>query len=193
MVYSDSDRVVHWLDMDLTPTISLLRDKRVRVLMNDTTEKFGVLRGITSERLFIGEDPVQLEDVLLVDPAPLTCANCGDDVVKLTDGLCASCYREAAKRRPKPIEACEECGRKPAFRSPSSGAMPFLCTDCHAKRGTLKMHPAVPTVAECLYEDVTSPMHQWQQIRGARFRCIRCKRAEKYDPALLTELEKLRD
>lgn len=177
--------------MQVTSTLEPLRNTRVRVVLADESEIFGVLRGITDERLFVDEEPVTRADITEISAAPLYCSSCGDSVFRVFDGLCASCTREIAKRRPRPVEACEVCGETPAFRSPSAGGKkPFLCINHHAEAGTLKVHPSVPVMAECAYEDVKSEKHEWGQVRGARFRCIRCKRAEKWDPGLLAELMK---
>jgi hypothetical protein len=174
---------------DTTKAVDL-RGKRIKIQRIDGDAPTGVLRGITPDALWLDETKIWTSEIQSVSEAPLHCANCGANVLKLFDGYCASCYREAAKKQPRPVEECEVCGAKPAFRSPSAGGdMPFLCTIHHAERGTLKVHPANPVMADCTTEDVSSPKHEWQQVRGARFRCIRCLRAEKWDTELLADIK----
>jgi hypothetical protein len=178
-----------------TSTLEPLRNTRVRVEKIDSSEIFGVLRGITDEKIFINEEPILRAEIDKVDPAMLVCSNCHRAQNRLaSDGnLCASCYREEAKRQPAFQEPCAVCGR-PGVRNIRKRNSEFLCAQHHAEAGSdLVIHPAAGgLLASCATDDVTSDRHEWGQVRGARFRCVRCKKAEKYDPELLAELDRLR-
>lgn len=182
--------------MYATPTE--LKGHRVRLTQNDKTEVYGILKGITSEKIWIEEVGVPTSEIENIEAAPLFCSNChasvfrlfaadGASVVNRTEGLCADCYRAVAARRPAHQEPCVVCGA-PGIRNPRSRKKEFLCVTHHAGTGEgLAVHPSVPVIAECTTEDVTSDKHEWGQVRGARFRCIRCQRAEKWDAELLAE------
>lgn len=182
-------------------TATELKGQRVKLTQTDDTEVYGVLRGVTSEKIWINEVGIPVGDIAGIEPAPLVCSNChrsvlrlfaetGEPLVARTDGFCADCYRRAAARRPAHQEPCVVCGA-PGIRNPNSREKEFLCVVHHAKTGRgLAVHPSVPVIAECSTEDVTSDKHVWGQVRGSRFRCIRCKRAEKWDPELLAEMMK---
>lgn len=175
-------------------TISELKGQRVQVtFLGDDENLTGVLEGVTSETLFLRGVPAGITrtDVADVTPAPLFCANCARSAFRLFDELCADCYRAEAAQAPKSAEPCEVCGA-PGVRNMKVRRLQFLCAEHHAETGDgLLVHPsAAATIAACATEDVDSPMHEWGQVRGARFRCIRCKRAEKWDSELLAEMMK---
>lgn len=184
--------------MHATATPAELKGQRVKLTKNDDTTIFGLLKGVTSEKIWIEETGVPVQDISSVEAAPLFCSRCHRPALRLfdaegtaldgrTDGLCAACYRAEAHRRPAHQEPCVKCGA-PGIRNPRSREKEFLCVVHHAETGRgLAVHPSVPVIAVCATEDVASDKHEWQQVRGARFRCTRCRRAEKWDPELLAE------
>lgn len=184
-------------------TATQLKGQRVKVRQTDATELYGVLKGVTSEKIWVEEVGIPIPEIADIEAAPLFCSNChrstfrlfdeaGAPLVARTDGLCADCYRAVAARRPAHQEPCVVCGA-PGIRNPRSREKEFLCVTHHAETGRgLAVHPSVPVIAECATEDVTSDKHEWTQVRGARFRCIRCRRAEKWDSELLAQMMKNR-
>lgn len=168
-----------------------LKTRRVRVLLTGDHEVTGILKGVTSEKLWINEDGYAVTSVVSIAPAPLFCSACGTSVNRLTDDMCASCYRISARDKSAPVMSCENCGKPGAVRNPRTRRMEFLCVTCHAGTGEgLLVHPGAPVVADCTTEDVTSDKHEWGHVRGIRFRCVRCRRAEKFDSDLLAELRR---
>lgn len=182
------------LDMD---TIKDLKQQRVKVTLSAADgqqgDHFGVLRGVTSEKIWIDDRPFPVEQVLDVEAAPLYCANCGKSTMLLHDGVCASCYREGARQKQAHQEPCEVCG-SPGIRDVKNrSSSRFLCAVHHAESGNgLAVHPFRGPVAPCATQNVDSPLHEWAQVRGARFRCIRCKKAEKWDSELLAQIMRSR-
>ena len=176
-----------------THTITDLKGKRVRVVTSGPTHT-GVLQGVTDNLLWLaGEsEGILRSTVALVAAAPLYCSGCEGETNVLHDDLCASCYRNAAAKQPAHREPCSREGcDKPGIRNPrSGGAGEFLCVLHHAESGQgLAVHPAhADVIAECATEDVSSDKHEWQQVKGSRFRCVRCRTAEKFDSSLLAAL-----
>jgi hypothetical protein len=183
--------------LDITTTRSL-RGQRVRVTKHTADGQdavYGVLQGATGKTIWVAGLPIDVE------AAPLMCSTCHRTATRLFvddgrptavdggPGVCAECYRKLAARRPASQEPCETpgCGG-PGIRNPGTDV--FLCTRCHAQaKSHLVLHGGANVVlAQCATEDVSSPWHVWERVRGARFRCVRCRTAEKYDPGLLKEL-----
>lgn len=164
-----------------------LRNKRVTVTDRAGRSFTGQLRGITPDTVWVAEQPVPRRAITAVEHSPLYCATCGQESLTLYDGLCAADTRKNARTQPIVREPCEVCGEA-GIRNP--GTNQFLCMQHHAEAGNhLKLTVGnTPALASCLTEDVSSPNHEWEQVRGARFRCIRCQRAEKYDVSLLNDL-----
>lgn len=165
------------------------RGRRVRVTFHDDSSHEAVLEGATAEKIFFaGESQgVDRDQIAAIQPVTLTCSRCHRNVTRLFDGLCADDFREDARRKPVPREPCAVCGAA-GIREP--GTNEFLCAQHHAEAGNkLRMnHSASNVLAECYTDDVNSSRHEWGQVRGARFRCVRCQTAEKWDPELLKEL-----
>lgn len=184
-----------------TATLSQLRGQRVCVVTRAETGQakiYGVLKGVNTKTIWLGDVPIDLDLAVSVEAAPLVCSSCHREANRLfaddgwpilinVPGLCAECYRKLAARRPPVQEPCEVCGG-PGVRNP--GTDQFLCTRHHAQSGShLVLHGGANAVlAECATEDVSSPKHVWASVRGARFRCIRCRSVEKHDPELLKSL-----
>lgn len=172
------------------PTMRELIGQRVKITFIGAGDHlYGTLSGVGEEALRLAGQigGITLTDVDTVEPAPIYCESCGKSALQLFDSLCASCYRQEAARRPTPQEPCGVCGG-PGVRQPGTDV--FLCTTHHAEAGnTLRIGAGQSAVlAECATEDVTSPKHEWGQVRGARFRCIRCRNAEKWDSELLAQI-----
>jgi hypothetical protein len=164
-----------------------MRGSRVTVTRLDGSEIVGVLQGLTADTCWVDLTGVPLDQVEKFELTPLFCSNCLGPTITLFDELCAGCYRKAARLKPTPQEPCEQgCGRA-GVRNP--GTDEFLCPTHHAEAGNrLQLHgEAINLIAECYTDDVTSNRHEWGQVRGARFRCIRCRKAEKWDTELLRE------
>jgi hypothetical protein len=108
-----------------------------------------------------------------------TCPECGVRVKKLNDGVCAVCYRKAAKAQAPRREPCDECGRDGAVRNPRTRKNVFRCVECHAK------HPEEPSlqlpasvggnIATCAHLPLDDPAHEFLTIRSTRARCRRCQ------------------
>lgn len=166
------------------------RGKRIRITFHDGESHTGQLEGATAEMIyFAGEGGgVIRTEIQSIELAPLVCSVCGRETNRLFEDMCADDYRKAAQRRPTPQEPCEICG-DPGIRAPGDNR--FLCVTHHADAGNkLRLTPGTSAViATCATEDVESPNHDWRQVRGARFRCVRCLTAEKWDPALLKDLQ----
>lgn len=180
---------MHATDTD-TPTPRELLNRRVKVSFTDDRDAvYGTLSGLGDEQLRLAGDihGIPLAEVNTIEHAPLFCAACGVSTLRLFDEICASCYRTEAAKRPTPQEPCEVCGA-PGIREP--GTDQFMCTTHHAEAGhALRIGAGQSAIlAECATEDVTSDKHEWGQVRGARFRCIRCRQAEKWDSELLHQL-----
>lgn len=173
--------------MPVTPDIEELRNKRVTITETDGATHTGQLRGITPTTYWLGEVPVSREKVSSVQHDPQYCSACGTESLRLFNGLCATDTRKLAKTLPPVREPCEVCGDA-AVRNP--GTNEFLCMIHHAERGNAVRLSTGDSgaMASCRTEDVSSSLHEWGQVRGARFRCIRCHSAEKYDPDLLKQI-----
>lgn len=173
-----------------TEELRRLRGKRVTITFHDDETHTGVLEGATSELLyFTGEGGgVIRTEIREIALDPLVCSACGRESNRLFEGLCADDFRSNARRQAIPREPCAVCGDA-GIRNPGSDV--FLCTRHHAEAGN-SLRIAVGSsaaLADCLTEDVSSPKHDWKQVRGgARFRCVRCRTAEKYDPDLLKQI-----
>lgn len=170
-----------------TTSPELLRNKRVTVTDTKGNAVTGQLRGITPDLLWLDEQPVPRQSIAELKHDPQYCARCGEEAFRLFDGLCAADTRKLAKTLPPVREPCEVCGAA-AIRNP--GTDEFLCMNHHAERGNRVQLSTGDSgaMASCRTEDVSSPLHEWGQVRGARFRCIRCHYAEKYDVDLLKQI-----
>lgn len=105
------------------------------------------------------------------------CSRCVGRVKKLTDGICAPCYRAEARTRTFKGTACDDCGGKPAFRNPGHRRNEYLCLNCQLKRGESLPLRAVDlgAVADCMGKDISDPAHRPVHIRGNRWQCTICK------------------
>jgi hypothetical protein len=106
------------------------------------------------------------------------CPSCHTRVKKLTDGICAPCYRRKAQATSYEGTPCDECGAKPAFRNPRGRKNKYLCVPCHVKTGDPIMiagSAAVSVTADCMGKDAHDPAHRPVHIRGSRWQCSRCK------------------
>lgn len=175
--------------LNTTEELRAQRGKRIRITFHDGETHSGQLEGATAELIyFAGEGGgVTRTEIQRIELAPLVCAVCGRETNRLFEDMCADDYRAAAQRKPMPREPCAVCGAA-GIREP--GTNDFLCAQHHAEAGNkLRMnHSASNVLAECYTEDVNSSKHEWGQVRGARFRCVRCQTAEKWAPELLKEL-----
>lgn len=178
--------------LNTTEELRAHRGKRVRITFHDGDTHTGVLDGVTSEQIFFAGEGggVIRTEIRSIQLAPLVCSVCGRETNRLFDNMCADDYRRTAARRPPVREVCDEdeCDA-PGTLIP--GTSLFLCAHHQAQSGRSVRLPSgsAEVRADCALEDVSSSKHVWRQARGARFRCIRCRTAEKWDPALLKELQ----
>ena len=107
-----------------------------------------------------------------------TCPRCHSRVKRLTDGICAPCYRVQAQAQTFEGTPCDKCGGKPAFRNPGHRRNEYLCIACQIASGekfAVAGSAAVSVVADCMGKDAHDPAHRPVHIRGSRWQCSRCK------------------